>query len=70
TMHGAYVELIAGLIVSVVLIYMLIVINFQSWIDPFIIISALPGALAGIAWSLFLTQTRLSVPALTGAIMC
>ncbi|MFT8462829.1 efflux RND transporter permease subunit [Acetobacter persici] len=70
TMHGAYVELIAGLVVSVVLIYMLIVINFQSWVDPFIIISALPGALAGIAWSLFLTQTRLSVPALTGAIMC
>jgi multidrug efflux pump subunit AcrB len=70
TMHGAYVELIAGLVVSIVLIYMLIVINFQSWLDPFIIISALPGALAGIAWSLFLTQTRLSVPALTGAIMC
>ncbi|WP_086554794.1 efflux RND transporter permease subunit [Acetobacter sp. DmW_043] len=70
TMHGAYNELIFGLIVSVVLIYMLIVVNFQSWVDPFIIISALPGALAGIAWSLFLTQTRLSVPALTGAIMC
>ncbi|GAB3592824.1 MAG: efflux RND transporter permease subunit [Acetobacter sp.] len=70
TMHGAYVELIAGLVVSVLLIYMLIVVNFQSWVDPFIIISALPGALAGIAWSLFLTQTRLSVPALTGAIMC
>ena len=70
TMHGAYLELIFGLIVSIVLIYMLIVVNFQSWVDPFIIISALPGALAGIAWSLFLTQTRLSVPALTGAIMC
>ncbi|CEF56316.1 efflux RND transporter permease subunit [Acetobacter ghanensis] len=70
TMHGAYTELVAGLIISVLLIYMLIVINFQSWVDPFIIISALPGALAGIAWSLFLTQTRLSVPALTGAIMC
>ncbi|QEO17024.1 efflux RND transporter permease subunit [Acetobacter vaccinii] len=70
TMHGAYVELVVGLAVSILLIYMLIVINFQSWVDPFIIVSALPGALAGIAWSLFLTQTRLSVPALTGAIMC
>ena len=53
-----------------VLIYLLIVVNFQSWLDPFIIITALPGALAGIAWSLFLTHTNLSVPALTGAIMC
>ncbi|MFT9257080.1 MAG: efflux RND transporter permease subunit [Acetobacter sp.] len=70
TMHGAYIELVVGLVISVMLIYLLIVVNFQSWTDPFIIISALPGALAGIAWSLFLTQTRLSVPALTGAIMC
>ncbi|CAJ0888956.1 hypothetical protein AMST5_03921 [freshwater sediment metagenome] len=70
TMHSAYLELIGGLIASIVLIYLLIVVNFQSWLDPFIIITALPGALAGIAWSLFLTHTNLSVPALTGAIMC
>ncbi|MXV45261.1 AcrB/AcrD/AcrF family protein [Saccharibacter sp. 17.LH.SD] len=70
TMYGAYTQLIFGLLVSIVLIYLLIVVNFQSWLDPFIIITALPGALAGIAWALFLTQTRLSVPALTGAIMC
>ncbi len=69
-MHGAYVELIGGLIAAIVFIYLLIVVNFQSWLDPFIIITALPGALAGIAWSLFLTHTNLSVPALTGAIMC
>ncbi len=70
TMHSAYLELIGGLIASIVLIYLLIVVNFQSWLDPFIIITALPGALAGIAWALFLSQTNLSVPALTGAIMC
>lgn len=70
TMRSAYGELVGGLVVSIVLIYLLIVVNFQSWLDPFIIISALPGALAGIAWSLFLTRTHLSVPALTGAIMC
>ncbi|AQS87923.1 multidrug efflux pump acriflavin resistance protein AcrB/AcrD/AcrF [Neoasaia chiangmaiensis NBRC 101099] len=70
TMHSAYSQLVFGLAVSVVLIYLLIVVNFQSWLDPFIIITALPGALAGIAWALFLTGTRLSVPALTGAIMC
>ncbi|MEE8662633.1 MAG: efflux RND transporter permease subunit [Acetobacter sp.] len=70
TMSSAYMELAGGLVVSIVLIYLLIVVNFQSWLDPFIIISALPGALAGIAWSLFLTRTHLSVPALTGAIMC
>ena len=58
-----------GLIAAIVLIYLLIVVNFQSWLDPFIIITALPGALAGIAWSLFLTHTNISVPALTGAIM-
>ncbi|GJL55603.1 MAG: hypothetical protein NPIRA02_27350 [Nitrospirales bacterium] len=68
-MHDAYFELIFGLIFAVVLVYLLIVINFQSWLDPFIIITALPGALAGIAWALFLTHTRLSEPALTGAIM-
>jgi multidrug efflux pump subunit AcrB len=68
-MHDAYFELIVGLLVAVALVYLLIVVNFQSWLDPFIIITALPGALAGIAWSLFLTHTRLSEPALTGAIM-
>ena len=55
---------------SIVLVYMLIVINFQSWLDPFIIISALPAALAGIVWLLFITHTTVSVPALTGSIMC
>lgn len=68
-MHDAYFELILGLVAAVVLVYLLIVVNFQSWLDPFIIITALPGALAGIAWALFLTHTRLSEPALTGAIM-
>jgi multidrug efflux pump subunit AcrB len=70
TMHSAYAQLLAGLALSIVLIYLVIVVNFQSWIDPFIIIAALPAALGGIAWSLFLTNTTLSVPALTGAIMC
>jgi len=69
TMHSAYVELLGGLVLAIVLVYLLIVVNFQSWLDPFIIITALPGALAGIAWSLFLTHTNISVPALTGAIM-
>ena len=68
-MHDAYFELIVGLLAAIVLVYLLIVVNFQSWLDPFIIITALPGALAGIAWALFLTHTRLSEPALTGAIM-
>ncbi|TGM13006.1 efflux RND transporter permease subunit [Leptospira selangorensis] len=70
TMRSAYIELIGGLFVAILLVYLLIVVNFQSWTDPFIIITALPGALAGIAWSLFLTRTYISVPALTGAIMC
>ena len=70
TMGSAYVQLIGGLALSIVLVYLVIVINFQSWLDPFIIITALPGALAGIIWSLFITHTTLSVPALTGAIMC
>jgi multidrug efflux pump subunit AcrB len=69
TMRDTYVELVFGLVAAIVLIYLLIVVNFQSWLDPFIIISALPGALAGIAWILFLTHTNLSTPALTGAIM-
>jgi multidrug efflux pump subunit AcrB len=70
TMYKSYEGLLIGLVFSVLLVYLLIVINFQSWLDPFLIISALPAALAGIVWFLFLTNTRLSVPALTGAIMC
>jgi CzcA family heavy metal efflux pump len=70
TMTSAYRELYFGLAGAVVLIYLVIVVNFQSWTDPFIIITALPGALAGIVWMLFTTGTTLSVPALTGAIMC
>ncbi|NVN12024.1 efflux RND transporter permease subunit, partial [Nguyenibacter vanlangensis] len=70
TMTGAYLQLGIGLAMSVLLVYLIIVVNFQSWLDPFIIITALPGALAGISWSLFVTHTALSVPALTGAIMC
>ena len=70
TMHSAYAQLLAGLALSIVLIYLVIVVNFQSWLDPFIIITALPAALGGMSWSLFLTHTTLSVPALTGAIMC
>ena len=70
TMHSAYQGLMFGLLGAIVLIYLLIVINFQSWTDPFVIITALPAALAGIVWMLFATHTTLSVPALTGAIMC
>jgi multidrug efflux pump subunit AcrB len=70
TMTSAYSQLYFGLAGAVVLIYLVIVVNFQSWLDPFIIITALPAALAGIVWTLFMTGTTLSVPALTGAIMC
>jgi len=70
TMNSAYSSLSFGLAGAVVLIYLLIVVNFQSWLDPFVIITGLPAALAGIVWMLFLTGTTLSVPALTGAIMC
>jgi multidrug efflux pump subunit AcrB len=70
TMTGAYSQLYFGLAGAIVLIYLVIVVNFQSWLDPFIIITALPAALAGIVWTLFITGTTLSVPALTGAIMC
>jgi multidrug efflux pump subunit AcrB len=70
TMTSAYSQLIFGLGFAVVLIYLLIVVNFQSWLDPFVIVMALPTALAGIIWMLFATHTTLSVPALTGAIMC
>jgi multidrug efflux pump subunit AcrB len=69
-MQSSYQGLLIGLAMSIVLVYLLIVVNFQSWLDPFIIITALPGALAGILWILFLTHTTLSVPALTGAVMC
>ena len=68
-MHETFVELGGGLIVAILLIYLLIVVNFQSWLDPFIIITGLVGAFAGIAWALFVTHTNISVPALTGAIM-
>jgi multidrug efflux pump subunit AcrB len=70
TMNSAFSGLLFGLLGAIVLIYLLIVVNFQSWSDPFVIITALPSALAGIVWMLFTTQTTLSVPALTGAIMC
>jgi multidrug efflux pump subunit AcrB len=70
TMRSSYIGLLGGLVFSVVLVYLLIVVNFQSWLDPFIIITALPAALAGIVLFLFVTHTTLSVPALMGAIMC
>ena len=70
TMRTSFFGLLAGLALAIVLVYLLIVVNFQSWLDPFIIISALPAALAGIVWILFATSTTISVPALTGAIMC
>jgi len=70
TMKASYFGLLAGLAFSILLVYLLIVVNFQSWLDPFLIIAALPAALAGIVWFMFITHTRLSVPALTGAIMC
>lgn len=69
SMNGAFLSLGLGLIFAIVLVYCLMVVNFQSWIDPFIIITALPGALSGILWMLFVTQTTLSVPALMGSIM-
>ncbi len=70
TMNVSYSGLLIGLLGAIVLVYLLIVVNFQSWLDPFVIITALPAALAGIVWMLFLTHTTVSVPALTGAIMC
>jgi CzcA family heavy metal efflux pump len=70
TMRSSFEGLLYGLLFSIVLVYALIVVNFQSWLDPFIIIAGLPGALAGIVWMLFVTGTHISVPALTGAIMC
>src|SRR5258708_16162265 len=70
TMDYSFLGLGVGLIGAIVLAYLLIVVNFQSWLDPFIIITALPGALAGICWMLLITHTTLNVPSLTGAIMC
>jgi multidrug efflux pump subunit AcrB len=70
TMNTAFSSLFVGILGAIVLIYLIIVVNFQSWLDPFVIITALPAALAGIVWTLFATGTTLSVPALTGAIMC
>jgi len=70
TMRSSYIGLLGGLVFSIILVYFLIVVNFQSWLDPFIIITALPAALAGIVLFLFVTHTTLSVPALMGAIMC
>jgi len=70
TMNESFTGLLGGLLFSIVLVYLLIVVNFQSWLDPFIILMALPAALAGIVWLLFVTGTTVSVPALTGAIMC
>jgi multidrug efflux pump subunit AcrB len=69
-MESSFRGLAYGLVFAVLLVYLLMVVNFQSWLDPFVILMALPGALAGIAWILFLTGTTLSVPALMGAIMC
>jgi multidrug efflux pump subunit AcrB len=70
TMKSSYTGLLIGLLAAIALDYLLIVVNFQSWLDPFIMISALPAALAGIAWCLLITHTTLSVPALLGTIMC
>lgn len=70
TMRTSFLGLGIGLLGAIILVYFLIVVNFQSWLDPFVIITALPGALAGIAWILLLTRTTLSVPSLTGAVMC
>jgi multidrug efflux pump subunit AcrB len=70
TMRTSFTGLLAGLVFSVILVYLLIVVNFQSWLDPAIILMALPGALAGIVFALFLTGTHINVPALTGAVMC
>ena len=70
TMQASFIGLLGGLAFSIILVYLLIVVNFQSWLDPFVILMALPAALAGIVWMLFVTRTTLSVPAMMGAIMC
>ena len=69
-MRESFFRLGLGMLAAIVLVYLLMVINFQSWVDPFIILTALPGAFAGIIWALFITQTTLNVPSLMGAIMC
>jgi multidrug efflux pump subunit AcrB len=69
TMQSSFVRLGVGIIFAVILVYLLMVVNFQSWVDPFIIIMALPGAFAGVLWMLFITQTTFSVPSLMGSIM-
>jgi multidrug efflux pump subunit AcrB len=69
-MQSSFLRLALGMVFAVVLVYLLITVNFQSWLDPFIILTALPGAMAGILWMLFITGTTLSVPSLMGAIMC
>jgi multidrug efflux pump subunit AcrB len=70
TMENSFVRLGLGLLFAILLVYLLMVVNFQSWLDPFIILMALPGAISGILWMLFATQTTLNVPSLMGAIMC
>src|ERR1700720_4965766 len=70
TMKSSFLRLGFGLLFAILLVYLLMVVNFQSWLDPFIILMALPGALSGILWMLFVTQTTLNVPSLMGAIMC
>src|SRR5207249_934276 len=70
TMNSSFAGLATGLGFAVLLVYLLMVVNFQSWLDPFVILTALPGAVAGILWMLYVTQTTISVPALMGAIMC
>ena len=70
TMQSSFYRLGLGVLAAIVLVYLLMAVNFQSWVDPFIILTALPGALAGILWMLFVTQTTLNVPSLMGAIMC
>jgi multidrug efflux pump subunit AcrB len=70
TMRSSFTGLGWGILFAVLLVYLLMVVNFQSWLDPFIIITALPGAMAGIAWMLFVTRTTINVPSLMGAIMC
>jgi multidrug efflux pump subunit AcrB len=69
-MNASYVGLSVGMLIAIALIYLLLVVNFQSWVDPFIILTALTGALAGVIWGLHVTNTTLSVPAMMGAIMC
>src|SRR6266404_5627923 len=70
TMRTSFTRLGMGMVFAIVLVYLLMAVNFQSWVDPFIILTALPGAMAGLLWMLYLTRTTLSVPSLMGALMC